>query len=374
MPNRRPSTKLARKLVFSVGAETYTAADVILAAQTWHDWAPLEQATRKGIVCVKHARVTQEAKATAEVEAAADQFREERGLQDAEVAENWLKERQVSFLAWMQYLRRCLLRKKWAETLPRLLAEYSISQEQVNRNFRVEGMCSGYFAALVRKLAGRAAVQERIQNEAGSHPGGGQAQNDLGIHTAPLEFTLNPRQFGLSTEVARQKLARLAGLDHSFMQFRSQAMTEEGIKRIISAHQVDWIRIQAASVTFQNEPLAREAALCVREDGEELKVVAARARTAMQQEQLDLGQLDPSAQAAFLGARKGDLFGPICVGQEFRLYHVLHKQIPSVNIPEVKARAEKLILQTLIRSEVDARVRWLAPWWSDACEETPVGP
>jgi hypothetical protein len=377
MPKRHASTglsSLASELVFSVGAETYTAVDIILAAQIWNDWALLEQETREGIVCVKHARVMQEPKGAAEVEGAADMFREERGLHDAEVAENWLKERHVGFRAWMQYIRRSLLREKWASSLPRLLSAYSVSQEQVNRNVRIAGMCSGYFAALARKLAGRAAVEARIRKEAGSHAGGGQVENETGPLTPPFEFTLSAKQLGLSTEDARQKLERLAGLDLSLTQFRAQLMTEESIKRKISFHQIDWIRIQASSASFQDESLAREAALCIREDGEELNIVAVRARTPLQQERLDLGDLDPGAQAVFLGARKGDLIGPIRIGKEFKLYHVLEKQIPSLEIPEVKSRAEKLILQPLVKSEVVAQVRWLVPWWSDVCAENRISP
>jgi hypothetical protein len=369
MPRQRALSRLshhARQLVFRVGAENYIFADIILAAQAWNDWASLEQETREGIACVKHARVIQEPKGAVEVEAAADVFREERGLHDAEVAENWLQERHVSFRAWMQYIRRSLLRKKWASSLPRLLTEYSIGQEQVNRNVRIEGMCSGYFAALTRKLAGRAALHDRIEKETGSHPGNGPFPNERANSKSPYEFNLNAQQLGLSTDEARQKLDRLTGLDLAFTQFRSQILTEEHIKRQISVHQLDWIRIQASSLSFQDESLAREAALCVREDGEELQIVAARARTALEQEQLELGNLDPGLQAAFLRARIGKLIGPIRLGQEFKLYHVLDKQIPSPDIPEVKARTEKLILQTAIKSEVNARVRWLAPWWSDA--------
>jgi hypothetical protein len=376
MPKRRTSTRLsssvAKEPVFSVGAETYTAADVILAAQNWHDWAPLEQATREGIVCVKHARATQEPKGASDVEAAANVFREERELHEAEVAENWLQARHVSFLAWMQYIRRSVLRIKWASSLPRLLSEYPVSQEQVNRNIRIEGMCSGYVAVLARKLASRAAVQDRIRKEAGSHPGDGQLPNEEAVASASGDFTLNPQEVGISPEEAQKTLQRLARLDLSIMQFRSQMLTEENIRRKISAYQLDWIRIQASSVSFRDESHAREAALCVREDGEDLNVVAARARTALRQERLRVGDLDPGLQAAFLTARMGKLIGPIRSGQEFKLYHVLDKQIPSVDIPEVRTWAEKLILQSAVKSEVDARVHWLASWWSDACAESRV--
>jgi len=217
-------------------------------------------------------------------------------------------------------------------------------------------------------------VEARIRKEAGSHAGGGQVENETGPLTPPFEFTLSAKQLGLSTEDARQKLERLAGLDLSLTQFRAQLMTEESIKRKISFHQIDWIRIQASSASFQDESLAREAALCIREDGEELNIVAVRARTPLQQERLDLGDLDPGAQAVFLGARKGDLIGPIRIGKEFKLYHVLEKQIPSLEIPEVKSRAEKLILQPLVKSEVVAQVRWLVPWWSDVCAENRISP
>jgi hypothetical protein len=355
-------------MVFTVGAEAYSGADLILAAQSWQDWAALEQRTREGIACAKHARATREPRATAAVEAAADRFRAERGLHAAEDAENWLRGRRVRFTAWMQYFRRWLLRQEWASSLPRLLTEYAISPDQVNRNLRIEGMCSGYLAALARKLAGRAAVYERCRTEAANGSEVGPPQ-EAGMGAVAPEVCLVSGLLGLSSEEVRQKRERLTTLDQSLMQFRSQVITEENLKRKTSAYQVDWIQIQTISASFADESAAREAALCVREDGESLHSVATRARAASQPEQLELGKLDADAQAAFLRARVGGLIGPFRAGRELKLYQVLDKCIPSADNPEIKARAELLLLQAALQREVEARVHWLVPWWADSAHD-----
>jgi hypothetical protein len=357
---------LAGQVIFVVGPNSYTAADVVLAAKAWGDWQRLEQEIREGIACIRHARAKQEAVLDEDVEALADEFRSQRGLFAAEDAEVWLAERQVTFNSWMKYIRWCWLRQKWQSYLQDLPVQYPVSQDQLNRNARVVGVCSGHFAAFARKLAGRAAVHDRIQQETATGQNAGEHQKEIGIFEFPFDIEKDARLLGLSSEEFREKQQRLAELEHSFRQFSSQVIVPERIQGQISAHHLDWIRIEALSLSFPEEPAAREAALCVREDGEELSTVAARTKTALRQEQMGLGELDPSAQAAFLSARKGDLVGPLRCDQELKLFLVLDKVMPSSDNPELRTRAEQLILRAAIKPEVDARVQWQAPWWSDS--------
>jgi hypothetical protein len=369
MPRSGPTTgfqNLAKQAVFRVGETTYSGADVVLTAKAWSDWAELEQEARLGIACERFARATRIDLADEEVEAAADEYRTQRELLAADDAERWLAERQVAFDSWMKYIRRRLLCSKWESQRQELLAHYPVSQERLNRNIRVVGMCSGHFARFARKLAGRAAVHDRIGQEQSAGNSRRELEEQTGVPGTPFVLDAeDARLLDLSPESYRDKLQRLADLERSLQQFRSQVIVPERVLGQITTRHIDWMRIEAHALSFQEESMAREAALCLREDGEEISAVAARSKTMLRREHFDLGELEPGLETAFLSARTGEVIGPLPCGKEFKLFLVLDKVMPSAQNPDIKARAEQIILQAAIQPELKARVQWQVAWWSD---------
>jgi hypothetical protein len=70
-------------------------------------------------------------------------------------------------------------------------------------------------------------------------------------------------------------------------------------------------------------------------------------------------------QPAFLSASANDLIGPLPEDKEFKIYLIVKKVMPSVQDPEVRARAEDVLLEKALTFEVQARVSWEVAWWSD---------
>jgi hypothetical protein len=358
--------RLARQSVFAVGPAGYSGAAVVLGAKCWRDWVGLEQETHEGIACVLHARATQENPSDVEVEAAADAFRDARGLQAAVDAEHWLAQRQLTFAAWMKYMRRCVFRTKWVSRLQELVSQYPVSQKRLNRNLRVVGMCSGHFARFARKLAGRAAVHERIRQQSATGNGGQNLEGESRVVIPPSALEPKDAQMlDLSQHELAQQGQQIADLESSFEQFRAQVLAPADVQNQVSSRHLDWIRIEARTLSFHEETAAREAATCVREDAEELEAVAARVRTPLRHECFYLEELDPDLQPAFLSACAGDLIGPLPGGKDFKIYLIVKKAMPSVQDPDVRARAEQVLLEKAITLELQARVSWQVAWWSD---------
>jgi hypothetical protein len=315
---------------------------------------------------VRHARARRQEPADEEVEAAADAFRLERELYDAAKAENWLADRNVTFAGWMKYIERCLLRQKWQSRLPELVRKYPVSEQRLNRNVRVIGFCSGHFARFARKLAGRAAAAERMRQEGAA----GQLTEQLEQQRerAETSFTCSDEDaklLGLSAEACTETMRKHAGLERGLEQFRRLLIAPAKVERHISARQIEWTRIQARSLSFDTEAEAREAAMCIRDDGEDMSAVAARTRARACREQFDLEDLEAGLQAMFLPVRKGDLIGPLASGKEFKLFLVSDKTMPSAKDVACRSRAEQILLQTALDAEISARVQWQVPWWSD---------
>src|SRR5207247_2310592 len=176
-------------------------------------------------------------------------------------------------------------------------ARYPASDRQLNRAWTIVGVCSGHFARFARKFAGRAAVYTF-----GPH---GKGEAFPAVDDAWAGELLN-----ISAGYYRCILESLDLFEESFQRFTRQVLTEEAVRRQIQARYTDWIRFTYSWVGFLDEAMAREALLCVREDGEGLAEVAARARATLYRGQLCLEQLTPSLHDPFLGAREGELLGP----------------------------------------------------------------
>jgi hypothetical protein len=354
---------LAGQVIFTADGTSYDGADIVLAARAWGDWRQLEDEVRQGFACARHARATRRSPARREAEAAADAFRAARGLFAAAETEAWLQRCGLSAESWMRYVRRDLLRRQAAGALAELVSRYPVSQERVDRHVLVEGVCSGHLLRFAEKLAGRAAAHERVRQEA--LPAGGAAppaEEPPAAAQGPAPDAGACALLGLSPDDCRQRLEALSRVEESFRRFREQVLTPRAVGQQIVARHADWARVEVCAASFPDEGAAQEAALCVREDGEDLAEVAPRAGAEARAERFYLEEIEPDLRGPFLSARPGDLLGPLRWGGEYRLVRVLAKVLPSEADPELRRRAEQLLLQAALDREVANRVRWQLRW------------
>ena len=337
--------ELLGRVVFSVGGAEYTWEDVVLAAESWGDWARLRERAREGVACLRRMDEEEEESLTAEeVESAANEFRYARDLVSADEMERWLDRWGLTVESWMDSIRSSLLRQKWSGELADVVSRYLPSDEEVERLMQTEAVCSGELMRLARELAGRAAAFEKEKGQA--EPGG----------TGRGKGEKPSLQAGVPETTARRE--RLTRLDASFRRFRDRVVTPEAIRARIRSSQTDWTCLDLQCVSFPDEEAAREAAFCVREDAEGLEQVAGDANLQARRERVFIEDTDPEMRIHLVGAGKGELLGPIRSGDEFVLCLILDKVLPSSEDSEVAARAERAILKTLLEGEINDRVRW----------------
>jgi hypothetical protein len=346
-----PMSEILEQAVFAIGETPYTWADVVLAAKAWGDRRKLVEQTRLGIACARHAHRTDQRLAEEEADTAAEKFREARDLFAAEDMEAWLEKRGIDAGDWMRYLRRLLLREKFAGQLADIRAKCPVNKKEVAERLWAEGACSGEWERLAWKLAGRAAVHERRRQDGAAPPAGTPASWDPG----------NGHVAGVPAEVAEARLPVLEELERSFQAFRQQVATPDALRTQITAHQTDWVQVVCAAVAFADEAMAREALLCIRDDGEEMAEVATRARTLVQERRFALEEIPPAQRIAFLSAQKGDLLGPLNWAG-FRLIVIRDKVLPTVDDPATRQRAEEAVLEIALGREIRQRVRWVGGW------------
>ena len=301
--------------VFTVGERTYRWQDVVAAGRRWSSWAAVEARTREGIACRLRAEETGDPLTPDEVGQAAAEFRYERHLLSADELEGWLARWGLSLPYWMEWVRRSLLRKRWAAQLSTITA--AVGTDEVAEFVATEAVCSGALEQIAAKLAERAAVADAMDEatDAGS-------------------------------------------MDDAFQRFCASAASPQAIEREVHAQHVDWLRIECRWLAHEQEDVVREAALCVREDGRDLARVAADAGAHVAQDRIYLETAEPALRGHLLGARRGDLLGPLALAQEFRLIEVVDKLAPSAEDPEIRDRATRVLVRRAVQGEVVNRVRW----------------
>ena len=226
----------------------------------------------------------------------------------------------------MGYIRRTVLRQRWADDLPDLMAEHPVDVADLEEAMRVDLLCSGTHRILAEELALEAAAAAALAS-----PPSPSSQPD-----------------------------RLAALRDRAVLFREHAVAPETLAREVASNQMEWIRVDCQAVAFGEEGQAREAALLLREDELDIEEVAGEADVPIEDVVLYLDELDTEQHSRFLGAAVGDVIGPVKSDEAYMIYQVVAKVMPTVNDPEIVRRAREGILARVLASEVNKRVRWHA--------------
>ena len=219
---------------------------------------------------------------------------------------------------WVASVRRSLLRALWSGELDSLLEQYPADAKAIAGPIRIEGICSGMFERVARKLAGRAAAAAATE-----------------VHVDGTN-----------------------GLDEAFARFKSRETSAEAVERELEHRRLDWIRIRGTGLTVADEQVAREAALCI-SDGIPFEEVAAQAGVEAKAVSRYLDEAEPVLQAQLLSAEEGSVIGPVQIGEEFLLLRVEAKRLPGIEDFELRRRAEEALMSRAVDRELNQRVRWL---------------
>jgi len=351
---------LAGQRIFSVGGTSYTWEDLVVAACLWGDWPALESQVRDGLACLARLDDLDEDDEDAldedDVEAAAAEFRYSRDLVAAADLEAWLERRGLTVDGWLDFVRRSLLRARWADDLAAIREEYEIDDEEVAAALECEAVCGGLAADLAGRLAARVAI--RARDEAAGGDADTRGREAEGLAAAVPEDLLERALPGLPARARRDRLRALARLEVIWRPFAAGAATPDGLRALVAARRLDWMRVSAQMVVAADEDVAREIALCVRVDARPLAEVAGEAGLSAETAELWMEDLAEPLRDVLVGARPGELLGPLADKDGHLVLAVGAKRLPSPDDPAVRARAERALLARTVDREVADRVTW----------------
>jgi hypothetical protein len=279
----------------------------------------------------------------------------------------------------MGFVRREWLRRERAADLEQIEREFPVGDEELQAALAAEGLCGGDLGRFAIRLAARVAASEslrasrpsssddvalsgRIEPGFGTEPAAAASPLRTAVQTE--EISLDDLPWALKALPADQLTERirvLSAVEADFRRFRDVLITADAVRSQVASHRLDWIQLACRVATFPGEDMAREAALCVREDGLDLAEVAAAGGCELREGSYFLEDLDASLRDPLLASTVGDLLGPLPVGDGFVLVLVTDKIMPSETDPEARRRAEDRLVEIGLDREIERRVRWIQP-------------
>jgi hypothetical protein len=158
---------------------------------------------------------------------------------------------------------------------------------------------------------------------------------------------------------ARELAARTAaGGEAAYEALVQGAATPEARAKTLDQHQVDWLRVDFELLELPGEGMAREAALCVRDDGLELNDVADRAGAQVTTHSMLLRDAPEPLAEPLLSATAGDLVGPIAAGGAYALAFVRAKRPPTLDDPVIQDLLDEEVPRRAVESEIKRAVKW----------------
>jgi len=310
-------------VVFRVAATEYTWQDVLDWGHRQGEWSDHVREVREGVAALALARESGEPPED-DVRVAAAAFRRRHRLISAEDTERWLAERRISVAAWMDHVRRSLARDRQRERVSGLGpdAEGSAVEEL---QLWTAGVCSGLYPNFAIALAERVAAAEAW---AETGPGAGPAGD------------------------------RWDALEAASIAFRAAAATDRAVAEEVLARRLDWIDLDLEWVSFPEEATAREALLCLREDGDFSAALFSGDTPASGRRRARLCDFEAELRPTLIGARTGDAIGPARMAGGWRVTRVLSRRVPAEGDEEVRRRAVAAVQARAVRREVERRVRW----------------
>jgi hypothetical protein len=313
-----PPTRVTWQIpVFAAGARTINARDVITAAL-------LRGELDAAIVAAR-------APANGDVQALCDAWRYERDLITAEETERWLEARGLTLEQFDEFILR--RSKGFNETL-------DLTDPQDREKLRIELLFSGEFDQLASRLSWRFAAWL----EAPAEP----REEDRRTAQPPAQWGCDERW-----------LDEILAVEAAWQREVDALLTPTALAQTLAALRLPLTRLEFEALDLESLDAAREAFLCVREDGLSIAEVARDGGYTHSRIDALLEELSEECQQHFLSAIPGAVLPPLVHGDGFQLCQLIKKSEPELADARIRARAEQHLTTQHFSELASRHIRWL---------------
>ena len=268
----------------------------------------------------------------------AELFRYEHDLITAEETERWLEQRGVTLEDFSDYIAR----KYWRGAVEDVSAEdldlVSASPERRNL-FTIELIFSDEVDRVAKQLMWRlaaVAASGEIEEEAIAT----ERERFLDrIKPPKLNAWLN--SLGRNDEW----LTQMSAMEAAYRRVCESVLTPQTRRKQLALLRMPLTRFEAEAIQLESLDAAKEALLCIRQDGMSMEEVATEARYPYRRITFRHEDVPPDLQQKFWSVGAGDLLEPIAHGEGFELFRITQKSEPDLDDAIVQARIDERLLE-----------------------------
>lgn len=344
--------------VFEIEGEVFTFEDVVRTANYFGTLRQCREEVRTGVAADQRARRLGLEPSVTRLQSMSDAFRYEHDLITAEEAERWLERRGLTVEDFHEYILRQYWKAHGPENPPGGDGDDLPGAAEVDRLVLPELVMSGEFDGTAVRLSRRLAVA-RAQEP-------GNAPPAEAVECARARFLdramLTEEELPNWLErigADRDWLDTMLRIDTAYRRQCAELLNDHARERMLHAQRLPLTRIDVEVLALKSEDAAREALLCVAQDGVAMADLARECGYPYRRVDLRLGDLDEELRRVFVSAAPGEVLEPMEDGGAHQLCRLIGKIEPDLSDEETRQRVDERILDSFFGDLTARHVRWL---------------
>ena len=349
------------KSLFQVKDRIYTWKDVLAHGEFLGTLKTHLKNLEEGIVSCKYAELNGTEINPEEIQCAANALRYRLNLITAEETEEWLRSRELSLRDLNTFLCRNIFRSYFANELNEIRGQVTLNRADIFNDLWPEFVLSEVFPKLVIPLVWRTIISDLELISTSSI-------NDFEIKKVGDDFCLREGQkIGESPGHLKSCLFLQENFDFylileaKFRKYCEQILTQESAELLLKLLHKHLIRIEYESASFVDLEHAREAFLCVTEDGLSLNCIASQTGGSYIKSTQFLDEIPETLRRLLLSAGIEEAIPPRAGEKkdEFYIHRVLKKIEPKIEDPQVVFRLRRECMKENLGPIAKAKITWL---------------
>jgi hypothetical protein len=343
------------RVVFTSGSESFTVRELIDSARVRGELESIWNELLRLVAAEERADEKELELDDSAIDQAAEAFRYEYDLITAEETEQWLEERGLTLNDFTDYF----VRHYWGNEVEDVERE-EIDLESAPNELRdlliVELILSGELGRMAKRSSWRVAGSHEVGKN-GLDPEALAAEKErLFERTGLDENQLADWVQAMNRD--RGWLGRTLEMEALYRQKSEALLNRKACEHEVAGLRLPLTQFDLETVELDSLDAAREALLCVHDDGMSMEEVATEGRYPYRRAEVLLEDLPEDLQQKFLSVSAGDILDPIARGDGFYICRVIEKAEPKADDDAVRERAEHSILERHFSELTAKHIQW----------------